>query len=212
MAKKTHPAPSKSAKKPGARAPVPVPSSSKRPKQEAPAVRAPAKARAQARKPESAGPRGSQNAPATPPSSDADNAHEPVRWPHLPEGAREVLGLYELRAAELCFPGVTFESLAAHSSRIDRLVQNVEKVKLELATAQAAQSAAESELVEATRRAFAYAQVYAQEHPELHAELEAFVYAKGDKPRRKKREAQAKAAEALEGATERESTTTTPAD
>jgi hypothetical protein len=108
----------------------------------------------------------------------------------LPPGAREVLGLYAQRANELCFPGVTFESLAAQASRIDQLSENVEKAKLELAAAQAAQHAAETEVVEATRRAFAYALVYAQEHAELRTDLEAFHYANADKPRRKKREVQ----------------------
>ena len=120
----------------------------------------------------------------------ADESAEPVRWPNLQRGAREVLGLYEQRASELCFPGVSFESLAAQAHRIDQLSENVEKARLELAAAQAAQGAAETELVEATKRAFAYALVYAQEHAELKTELEAFVYASADKPRRKKREVQ----------------------
>lgn len=114
----------------------------------------------------------------------------PVRWGNLQPGAREVLGLYEQRAGELCFPGVTFESLAAKANRVDELAENVAKARRELAAAEAAQHAAEAEVVEATKRAFAYAQVYAQEHAELRAELEGFVYASPDKPRRKKREVQ----------------------
>lgn len=101
-----------------------------------------------------------------------------------------MLVLYEQRAGELRFPGVTFESLAAQADRIDQFSESVAKAKLELAEAQAAQQAAETELAEAARRAFAYAQVYAQEHEALRTELEAFVYASGDKPRRKKREVQ----------------------
>jgi hypothetical protein len=127
---------------------------------------------------------------ATEPAQVADESALPVRWSNLPPGAREVLGLYEQRANELCFPGVTFESLAAKANRVDQFSENVEKARLELAAAQAAQQAAETEVVEATRRAFAYAVVYAQEHAELRTDLEAFVYANADKPRRKKREAQ----------------------
>jgi hypothetical protein len=114
----------------------------------------------------------------------------PMRWANLQPGAREVLGLYEQRAGELCFPGVTFESLAAKANRVDELAENVAKARLELAAAEAAQQAAEAEVVEATKRAFAYAQVYAQEHAELRAELDGFAYASPDKPRRKKREVQ----------------------
>jgi len=113
---------------------------------------------------------------------------EPVRWPNLPRGARQVLGLYEQRASELCFPGVTFESLAAHADRLDQLSANVERARRELAAAQEAQGAAETEFVETTRRAFAYAQVFAQAHEELRTDLEKFAYASADKPRRKKRE------------------------
>lgn len=114
----------------------------------------------------------------------------PVRWGNLQRGAREVLGLFEERADELCFPGVTFTSLAEQADRIDRLCADVEKAKLELAAAQAAQQAAEAQLVDATKRAYAYAQVYAQEDAELKAALDAFVYASAEKPRRKKREVQ----------------------
>lgn len=96
------------------------------------------------------------------------------------------MGLFEERADELCFPGVTFASLAEQADRIDRLYADVEKAKLELAAAQAAQQAAEAQLVEATKRAYAYAQVYAQEDAELKVALDAFVYASADKPRRKK--------------------------
>jgi hypothetical protein len=78
--------------------------------------------------------------------------------------------------------------LAAQANRIDQLSVYVEKSRLDLAAAQAEQGAAETEFVEATRRAFAYAQVYAQDHTELRTDLEAFVYASADKPRRKKRE------------------------
>lgn len=135
-------------------------------------------------------PRSERSLRAVPPEQvpAADESAEPVRWPNLPRGAREVLGLYEQRARELCFPGVTFESLATQADRIDQLSQNVERARLELVAAQAAQTAAETEIVEATRRAFAYAQVYAQEHAELRTELETFAYANADKPRRKKRE------------------------
>jgi len=127
---------------------------------------------------------------ATEQVADADESALPVRWANLQPGAREVLGLYEQRANELCFPGVSFESLAAQANRIDQLSENVEKARLELAAAQEAQHAAETEVVEATKRAFAYALVYAQEHAELRTDLQAFVYANADKPRRKKREAQ----------------------
>lgn len=133
----------------------------------------------------------------------ADESAQPSRWPNLPPSAREVLELYEQRASELCFPGVTFESLVAQADRIDQLSDNVEKAKLELAAAEAAKNAAETEFVEATRRAFAYALVYAQEHAELRTELDSFAYAHADKPRRKKREApetQPRAKRAAKGA------------
>ena len=54
----------------------------------------------------------------------------PVRWASVQPGAREVLGLYEQRSGELCFPGVTFESLAAKAHRVDELAESVAKARL----------------------------------------------------------------------------------
>lgn len=186
MAKKTQQTRSVPAKKHAARTPPPAAAGSKRRTQEAPAIQAAAPGS------ESEQPRSgtSLRVVTTEAARVVDESALPVRWPNLPPGAREVLELYEQRANELCFPGVTFESLAAKANRIDQLSENVEKARLELAAAQAAQQAAETEVVEATRRAFAYAVVYAQEHAELRTDLEAFVYASADKPRRKKREVQ----------------------
>jgi len=142
-------------------------------------------------------------------ADEPDESALPVRWANLQQGAREVLGLYEERANELCFPGVSFESLAAQADRVSQLAEQVEKAKLELAAAQAAQHAAEAQIVEATKRAFAYAQVYAQEHAELSTELEGFAYANADKPRRKKREVQegqSRGKQAADGAAEEAAT------
>ena len=175
MAKKTQQNRSVPAKKNAARVPPTAAVGTKRRTQEAPEIQAAAP---------------SLRVVATEQAAVADESGLEVRWPNLQQGAREVLGLYEQRADELCFPGVTFESLAAQANRIDQLSENVEKARLELAAAQAAQHAAETEVVEATRRAFAYALVYAQEHAELRTDLQAFVYANADKPRRKKREVQ----------------------
>lgn len=187
MAKKTQQSrsiPAKnSSKNSGARTPPSAPKSAKRATQEA----TPTKAAAgdDAEQPRSRTP---LRAVPSEQVAAAEEAAPPGRWPNLPQGAREVLGLYEQRASELCFPGVTFESLATHAERIDELSKNVEKARLELVAAQAAQGAAEMEFVETTRRAFAYAQVFAQAHEELRTDLEKFAYASADKPRRKKRE------------------------
>lgn len=185
MAKKTQQARSVPAKKNAARTPPPAASGNKRRAQEAPAMKA-AASESDTEQPRS----GTLRVVETEQVSVADEPELPVRWPNLQRGARQVLGLYEQRADELRFPGVTFESLAAQADRIDQFSESVAKAKRELAEAQAAQQAAETELAEAARRAFAYAQVYAQEHEALRTELEAFVYASGDKPRRKKREVQ----------------------
>jgi len=174
------------AKKNAARTPPPAATTSKRRTQAAPAVQAAAPAS------ETEQPRSGTALRVVPTEEErvAEEPALPVRWANLQPGAREVLGLYERRANELCFPGVTFESLAAQADRIDQLAESVRKAKLELAEAQVAQHAAETQLVEATKRAFAYAQVYAQEHEELRSDLEGFAYASADKPRRKKREVQ----------------------
>lgn len=186
MAKKTQQTRSVPAKKNAARTPPTAAAAGKRRTQEAPAIKAAAPG-SETEKPRSGA---ALRVVATEPVQSADESALPVRWANLPAGAREVLELYEQRANELCFPGVTFESLAAKANRIDQFSENVERARLELAAAQEAQQAAETEVVEATRRAFAYALVYAQEHAELKTDLEAFVYASADKPRRKKREVQ----------------------
>ncbi len=178
MAKKAQRIPAVSAKKNAARTPPPAAGGSKRRTEEA---------RAHTEQPRS-GP--TLRAVTAETESVADEAAPPARWAHLPSGAREVLGLYEQRAKELCFPGVTFESLSAQADRIEQFAEDVETAKLALAAAQEAQQAAEAQVVEATKRAFAYAQVYAQEHAELRTDLEGFAYANADKPRRKKRELQ----------------------
>lgn len=186
MAKKTQQNRSVPATKNAARVPPTAAAGIKRRTEAA----ASSKAAATGSEPERPGSGASLRVVATEQAAIADESAEPVRWPNLARGAREVLALYEQRASELCFPGVTFESLATEADRIDQLSEHVEKARQALAAAQAAQGAAETEFVEATRRAFAYAQVYAQEHAELRTNLEAFVYASADKPRRKKREVQ----------------------
>ena len=186
MAKKTQQTRTVPAKKNAARTPPPAAASSKRRTQEAPATKA-AASRSETEEPRSAT---SLRVVAPEPKRVAEEPALPTRWVTLQRGAREVLGLYEQRADELRFPGVTFESLAAQADRIDQLAESVEKARVELAAAQAAQQAAEVQVVEAAKRAFAYAQVYAQEHAELRTVLEGFVYANADKPRRKKREVQ----------------------
>lgn len=127
-------------------------------------------------------------AAAQPPQAAGEAASAP-RWGQLEPASRQVLELFERQAAELRFPGISFESLLAHAEQLEQLAQTVADAEQQLQAAHSARAAAATEFAEATKRAFAYALVYAQEHLELQGELQAFAYAKPEKPRRKAREA-----------------------